>query len=75
MQHSVRGLIPWTARFVVYGRIRLGDFVEHFESVEHISYSSGTSRNSERRNFHCDVHGGAENKSTWAAFGAENKAA
>ena len=28
------------------GRIRLGNFVEHFDSVEHISYSTGTSRNS-----------------------------
>ena len=30
----------------VIGRIRLGNFVEHFQFVEHISYSSGTSRNS-----------------------------
>ena len=30
----------------VIGRIRLGNFVEHFDSVEHISYSTGTSRNS-----------------------------
>ena len=29
-----------------FGRIRLGNFVEHFDSVEHISYSTGTSRNS-----------------------------
>ena len=28
------------------GRIRLGNFVEHFQFVEHISYSTGTSRNS-----------------------------
>ena len=27
------------------GRIRLGGFVEHFKIVEHISYSTGTSRN------------------------------
>ena len=26
------------------GRIRLGGFVEHFKIVEHISYSTGTSR-------------------------------
>ena len=26
------------------GRIRLGNFVEHFQIVEHISYSTGTSR-------------------------------
>ena len=32
--------------FDVNGRIRLGNFVEHFDSVEHISYSTGTSRNS-----------------------------
>ena len=30
----------------INGRIRLGNFVEHFNSVEHISYSTGTSRNS-----------------------------
>ena len=29
----------------VIGRIRLGGFVEHFKIVEHISYSTGTSRN------------------------------
>ena len=28
----------------VNGRIRLGGFVEHFQIVEHISYSTGTSR-------------------------------
>ena len=30
---------------VIIGRIRLGGFVEHFKIVEHISYSTGTSRN------------------------------
>ena len=28
------------------GRIRLGNFMEHFGSVEHISYSTDTSRTS-----------------------------
>ncbi len=32
--------------FGANGHIRLGNFVEHFDSVEHISYSTGTSRNS-----------------------------
>ena len=31
---------------MLHGRIRLGNFVKHFVSVEHISYSTGTSRNS-----------------------------
>ena len=35
-----------TVEILGNGRIRLGNFVEHFGSVEHISYSTGTSRNS-----------------------------
>ena len=36
---------PLPALAVYIGRIRLGGFVEHFKIVEHISYSTGTSRN------------------------------
>ena len=47
----VQNCLPNSLVCLTIGRIRLGNFVEHFGSVEHISYSTGpTSRNSVEHN-------------------------